>query len=364
MTSATATWVACCRGGFEAETAADLRRLAAVLDATIDVDATAATAIVVARGDAADLTRIGDAIAVAPPIFARSLFVGSDALALPGFTAGGSRADRVTPLLAAIEARRLDGDGPWQSIWIEYPDTNDGKELSPLARSLETRLDAALRASGTIAADTTLRLHVLLTSGTQAYVGTSDDPERSAWPSGIPRLRMPGSAPSRSTLKLAEAFAVLLDNADRAALRPGLYAVDLGAAPGGWTWQLARRGLKVTAVDNGPLKGSVADDPLVTHLREDGLRWRPRRAVDWLVCDIVEQPLRIAEMIGHWMADGATRRAIFNLKLPMKKRYDEVRRCEARIAAIIDAAGLHHTLRVRQLYHDREEVTAFVKRAD
>jgi 23S rRNA (cytidine2498-2'-O)-methyltransferase len=48
----------------------------------------------------------------------------------------------------------------------------------------------------------------------------------------------------------------------------------------------------------------------------------------------------------------------------MKKRYDEVRRCEARIAAIIDAAGLHHTLRVRQLYHDREEVTAFAKRVD
>jgi len=364
VTSVSSTWVAYCRGGFEAETAADLRRLAAVLDATIEVEAVPATAIVVARGVSSDLSRIGDALAVAPPVFARSLFVGSDALALPGFKEGGSRADRVTPLLAAIEARRHDGDGPWQSVWVEHPDTNDGKELSPLARSLESRLDAMLRASGALSADATLRLHVLLTSGTQAFVGTSDDPERSAWPLGIPRLRMPGSAPSRSTLKLAEAFAVLLDNADRAALRPGLHAVDLGAAPGGWTWQLARRGLKVTAVDNGPLKGSVAADPLVTHLREDGLRWRPRRAVDWLVCDIVEQPLRIADLIGHWIADGATRRAIFNLKLPMKKRYDEVRRCEARIAEIIDAAGLNHTLRVRQLYHDREEVTAYVKRVE
>jgi 23S rRNA (cytidine2498-2'-O)-methyltransferase len=120
----------------------------------------------------------------------------------------------------------------------------------------------------------------------------------------------------------------------------------------------------VTAVDNGPLKGSVAADPLVTHLREDGLKWRPRRPVDWLVCDIVEQPLRIADLIGHWIADGATRRAIFNLKLPMKKRYDEIRRCEARIAEIIAGAGLGHRLRVRQLYHDREEVTAFVKRID
>ncbi len=335
-----------------------------MLDAPITVDALAGAAFVLARGRAADLARLNEARAAMPPIFARAVFAAGDALLLPGSDDQPGRADRVTPLLAAIDARRAQGDGPWQSVWVEYPDTNDGKELSPLARSLETRLDGALRAGGALQADATLRLHVFLTAGTRAFVGTSDDPERSAWPLGIPRLRMPSDAPSRSTLKLAEAFAVLLDNADRAALRPGLHAVDLGAAPGGWTWQLARRGLKVTAIDNGPLKGSVAEDPLVTHLREDGLRWRPRRAVDWLVCDIVEQPLRIAEMIGHWIADGATRRAIFNLKLPMKRRYDEVRRCEARIADIIGHAGLDHALRVRQLYHDREEVTAFVKRVN
>ena len=338
--------------------------MAAKLDAPITVEAAAGAAFVFARGRIADLSRLEEARAAAPPIFARTVFAAGEVLDLPGSDGQPGRADRVTPLLAAINARRGQGDGPWQSVWVEYPDTNDGKELSPLARSLETRLDGALRAGGLIHADTTLRLHVFLTAGTHALVGTSSDRERSAWPLGIPRLRMPGGAPSRSTLKLAEAFAVLLDHADRAALRPGLHAVDLGAAPGGWTWQLARRGLKVTAIDNGPLKGSVADDPLVTHLREDGLRWRPRRAVDWLVCDIVEQPLRIAEMIAHWIADGATRRAIFNLKLPMKKRYDEVRRCEARIADIIDRAGLNHALRMRQLYHDREEVTAYVKRID
>ena len=110
-------------------------------------------------------------------------------------------------------------------------------------------------------------------------------------------------------------------------LRPGLCAVDLGAAPGGWTWQLAHRGLRVIAVDNGALKGDVANDPLVTHVRDDGLRWRPRRPVDWLVCDIVEQPRRIAALVAEWIADGAARRAIFNLKLPMKKRYEEIALC-------------------------------------
>ena len=147
-------------------------------------------------------------------------------------------------------------------------------------------------------------------------------------------------------------------------LRPGLRAVDLGAAPGGWTWQLAHRGLRVTAIDNGPMKGSVVDDPLVTHLREEGLTWRPRRPVDWLVCDIVLQPIRIADLVARWISDGDARRAIFNLKLPMKKRYDEVQRCTQRMREIANHRGVNVDLRIRQLYHDREEVTGYIARVD
>jgi 23S rRNA (cytidine2498-2'-O)-methyltransferase len=112
------------------------------------------------------------------------------------------------------------------------------------------------------------------------------------------------------------------------------------------------------------MKGSVADDPLVTHLREDGLTWRPKRRVDWLVCDIVLQPIRIAELVARWIAEGAARHAIFNLKLPMKKRYDEVKRCEQRILEVTDRAGTKAELQIRQLYHDREEVTGSLARRD
>ena len=170
---------------------------------------------------------------------------------------------------------------------------------------------------------------------------------------------MPPGAPSRSTLKLAEAFDVFLGERQHQALRPGMRAVDLGAAPGGWTWQLVQRGVAVTAVDNGPLKGTIRDDRLVTHVRDDAFRFRPKRPVDWLVCDVVEQPIRIAELVARWIADGSAKRAIFNLKLPMKKRYDEVRRCMQRIDEIVSAP---HGLDVRQLYHDREEVTGFVEK--
>ena len=94
---------------------------------------------------------------------------------------------------------------------------------------------------------------------------------------------------------------------------------------------------------------------IVTHLREDGFRFRPRKAVDWLVCDMVEQPKRIAALIADWLRDGACRYAMFNLKLPMKKRYDETRAC---LDAIRTVAA---DVRARQLYHDREEITAFAR---
>ena len=79
--------------------------------------------------------------------------------------------------------------------------------------------------------------------------------------------------------------------------------MDLGAAPGGWTWQLAHRGVRVTAVDNGPMKGSVADDPLVDAPARGRHDVAPEEAsVDWLVCDIVLQPIRIAELVARWIA--------------------------------------------------------------
>ena len=43
----------------------------------------------------------------------------------------------------------------------------------------------------------------------------------------------------------------------------------------------------------------------------------------------------------------------------MKKRYDEVRRCEAIIRDALAKARVEHALVLRQLYHDREEITGY-----
>jgi 23S rRNA (cytidine2498-2'-O)-methyltransferase len=179
---------------------------------------------------------------------------------------------------------------------------------------------------------------------------------------GIPRLRMPKEAPSRSTLKLAEAIMGLLTaDEQKATLRPGLLAVDLGAAPGGWSWQLVSRGLRVTAIDNGPMAPSVVATGLLEHLRVDGFTWKPSKPVEWMVCDMVEQPSRIAPLMADWVASGRCRRSIFNLKLPMKRaRRDRTLPRPDRPAHARRKHQIH--IENQHLYHDREEVTCYLTR--
>jgi 23S rRNA (cytidine2498-2'-O)-methyltransferase len=48
----------------------------------------------------------------------------------------------------------------------------------------------------------------------------------------------------------------------------------------------------------------------------------------------------------------------------MKKRYDEVLRCQAPIRDALERRRVRYTLRFRQLYHDREEITGYGALAD
>jgi 23S rRNA (cytidine2498-2'-O)-methyltransferase len=80
-----------------------------------------------------------------------------------------------------------------------------------------------------------------------------------------------------------------------------------------------------------------------------------------MVCDMVEKPVRIAQLVAMWMREGWTDRCIFNLKLPMKKRHEEVERCRAIIRESLEVNGRPFELRIKQLYHDREEVSGFCR---
>jgi len=266
--------------------------------------------------------------------------------------------DRIGALLPLLK----NSDTRYCDAWIETPDTDAGKELSAFCRAFNAALIGVLKREKLIDRSSTKRLHVCFIRTDAAFLAESDIRYASSWPQGIPRLKFPREAPSRSTLKLDEAFQVLLSETERErSLRPGMSAVDLGAAPGGWSWQLVRRSIHVTAIDNGPMDQALLDSGLLTHLREDGFRYQPKRPADWLVCDMVEKPRRVAELIAQWLAAGWCRQAIFNLKLPMKQRYNEIQLCLALIRDHVAAEGKTVELRAKQLYHDREEITVFAQ---
>lgn len=264
--------------------------------------------------------------------------------------------DRLTPLMLVADALPIS-----REVVIETPDTNSGKELLILGNKFSVPFVKALEKRQRIAPQTKWRMHLVFMSTQQAYLGVSPIQNSSIWPMGIPRLRLPKSAPSRATLKLEEAWHhfIASDKWDEL-LAPGMKAVDLGAAPGGWTWQLVQRSIYVQAIDNGPMDKELMESGLVDHIKEDGFLFEPRKPVDWLVCDIVDKPARTSSLIIKWFTQGFCRYAVFNLKLPMKQRYNEVNLCREKIISTLKSHNIHAHLQFKQLFHDREEVTGFI----
>lgn len=159
-------------------------------------------------------------------------------------------------------------------------------------------------------------------------------------------------APSRSYLKVEEAYVIL-------GYEPtaGETVVDLGAAPGGWSYSAAKRGAKTIAIDNGPLKGGALDHPLIEHRREDAFRFEPAAGerFDWLFCDLVEEPHHVMhDLITRWLECGWCRHFIVNLKFGRVDPVALLREVQAPGSVFSRKACEVH---VRHLYHDREEFT-------
>ncbi len=342
-----------CRPGFEADLAAELADKAAAAgwqgEACFDGGA-GFVRFRLPEGETANA--LHRALPLAGLVFARQSLV-----ALPPLTL--SRDDRLTAIVDQVVA----SGWSFESLWQETPDTNDGKALAGLARALERPLTSLLKKRKALRRKAGgRRLHLLWSAGDRVQLGMSFPGNRSELPGGIRRLRFPHAAPSRSTLKLEEAWHEFVPReAWGERLGEGMQAADLGAAPGGWTWQLVQRGMHVYAIDNGPMDKALMASGQVEHLREDGFTWEPPYRLDWLVCDIVDKPSRVEAMVERWLVRRWCREAVFNLKLPMKRRWPEVASCLERLASALEAAGVPAEIACRHLYHDREEVTVHVR---
>ena len=140
--------------------------------------------------------------------------------------------------------------------------------------------------------------------------------------------------PSRAYLKLWEAFARL-----RRQPQPGERCLDLGAAPGGWTWLLARTGAEVLAVDKAPLEREVADLPNVAWQEGSAFALDPDAVgpVDWWCSDIVAYPDRLLDLVTRWCGSGRVRNLVCTIKFQGSTDHDAA----ARFAALPGARVFH-----------------------
>ena len=180
---------------------------------------------------------------------------------------------------------------------------------------------------------------------------------RDAWLGGQRRMADDDAAPSRSYLKVEEAYIVLGREP-----QAGETVVDLGAAPGGWSYSAAKRGARVIAVDNGPLKGGALNHPLIEHRLEDAFKFSPPegQSFDWLFCDLVEEPHHVMQnIVRPWLANGWCRRFVINLKFGHVDSVALLREIRGTDSPFARHAGV---FRIRHLYHDREEFTVVGER--
>jgi 23S rRNA (cytidine2498-2'-O)-methyltransferase len=248
-------------------------------------------------------------------------------------------------------------------VWV--PDSPEGNPLSSLADELDARLERKLTDSlpelarvddATLRRDASLKLAQVCVADTAHFMAGVMHGNRtpSLAKGGRTRVRLTGDLPSRAARKIEEALSWL-----GVAPSAGELCVDLGAAPGGWTYVLAERRARVIAVDPAKLRPDILAKKNVRHVQESAFTFAPDEPVDWLFCDMAWRPLEVAALLAKWGRKRWARILVANIKLPMTRKAELL----ARVRAILEQEGDWRHVRTKQLYHDRDEITLSALRA-
>ncbi|HVA90398.1 MAG TPA: SAM-dependent methyltransferase [Chloroflexota bacterium] len=276
-------------------------------------------------------------IEAAPPIFTRQLGLGVARVEVSGQPGSIAVADEGRDLVVHdLEGRPVSG-GPSAALV-------DAAHALPLLGEPDPLPIAAV------------------TAGNDTYVGrvlAGAGLPAPFWPAGKPRLPYRSDLVSRSALKLLEGLAVFAVHPT-----PGGRALDLGAAPGGWTQVLAGLGLAVAAVDPGALAPQVAALPEVTALQMTAESYLARAhslmdaestfalVVNDMRLDARESARLMVRMAPFLSPRGA---AFITLKLPHGAPTAILRQ-----AMTILSDGFP-VVRARCLWFNRSEVTVYIK---
>ncbi|MBX5484006.1 MAG: 23S rRNA (cytidine(2498)-2'-O)-methyltransferase RlmM [Myxococcaceae bacterium] len=267
-----------------------------------------------------------------------------------------------TAFVAEAFARSLGQVGLPGPVFVQGWSVDDpvslrrSQEAEAMAEAVARALPAAMRAdSAECAREQNGTLAQVVAAGDALWIaGVVGAREAvSLSPGGRQRMRRGPASPSRASMKLEEALRGLWLSPGR-----GDVCVDLGAAPGGWTGVLVARGASVIAVDPARLRPELLRHPKVRHIRESAFAFEPEAPVDWLFCDMAWRPLEVAQLLAKWARRRWAVHLVANIKLPMKDKNPII----LRVRRTLEDGGWQQ-LSVRQLYHDRDEVTVTARRA-
>jgi 23S rRNA (cytidine2498-2'-O)-methyltransferase len=178
----------------------------------------------------------------------------------------------------------------------------------------------------------------------------------SVFPGGRRPLLLPAEAPSRAWLKLEEGLSF-----SGLPLKAGEVALEIGSAPGGASYALLQRGLRVVGVDPADMAPAVASHPSFTHVQVklgDLRREQLPKRVDWLFVDVnlapavaLHQLRRIVSTLRSTLKGG-----LITLKLNNWRMASEIPAFLKRLQGM-GFSEVHAT----QLAHNRQEVCVAVR---
>jgi 23S rRNA (cytidine2498-2'-O)-methyltransferase len=228
--------------------------------------------------------------------------------------------------------------------------------VADLLRKKRRRLLARLHSTPTPFSPTDTLVQACLTGPDAGHISVAPAPLPyelrhmiSFLPLGKVEVAADKEAPSRAFAKLLEAGIRLGRQ-----IQPGETCVDLGAAPGSWTYAAVTRGARVLAVDRSPLREDLMRHDSVEFIPHDAFSFVPSRPVDWLLCDVIAEPGRTAELLLKWLRNKWCDEFVVTLKLKDSPETFNVLDMVAR-----EAAPFTSELRIHHLCANKKEVCVF-----
>lgn len=290
---------------------------------------------------------VSSALVSNPPFFLRHLFPVSSVVAL----SGAHEPEAIARGCARIvPSPRTNG----AKVSVQCRLLGEGREYR--AVDVKRAIDAVLTAKG-YAPEIRHPDYIVsvVVAPNKAYCGWSTPAQNlSRWNGGAVHYGQAANSFSRARHKLEEAVEALEIN-----LNVVHKALDLGAAPGGWSSFLLSRGITVTAVDTGELEESLLKEPRLTFLKQNAFELRlPQNSFDLITCDMSWDPLRTSSLLlrlSPMLRPGGS--LVMTVKFMGYRPLPLVAEVTNKLARVFTL------VRGRHLWHNREELTLYLTKA-